>query len=392
MPPERILIVTDEMEVGGSQRQIVHLLAGLDRQRWQPELLFFRSPSRLVDEVRRQGIEVHQLRKRGRVDPLFLLAYAALLRRRRFALVHAFSLTAELWSTIAATIAMSPRRRPALVASVRGLYLDASHTFWRIKRFIALRSCAVVANAQACADAAAAGTGVERRRFEVVPNGILVAPPLDDSARERTERGIGRPPGRPFALFVGRLVEVKNLPCLIRALARLPREQRPWLALAGDGPMRPRLAQQVAAAGLKADVRFLGERDDAVALMQIADMLVLPSWQEGMSNAVMEAMAAGCPVVASAVGGNVELIDPERTGLLFASDDDAELALCLQRLGGHPSLRQRLAGAARERMLATHSIARMIAGTGRIYERCIRQVRPAPAGEGAARAAAKGDA
>ncbi|AWV07716.1 glycosyltransferase [Marilutibacter maris] len=390
MPPERILIVIDEMEVGGSQRQITHLLGGLDRARWQPELLYFRNPSHLVDTIRAHGVAVHHLPKRGRVDIRFLCAYVAFLRRRRFALVHAFSLTAELWTLIATTLAFPFARRPALVASVRGLYLDASRTFWRIKRLIVRHSNAIIANAHACADAAASGTGLGRERFDVVPNAIAAEPAITEAQRERLAAAIGHPPGRPLALFVGRLVAVKNLPCLIRALARLPHQRRPWLALAGDGPLAPSLQRQILDAGLGDDVRLLGERDDTAALMQAADLLVLPSRQEGMSNALMEAMAAGCPVVASAVGGNLELIDPERTGLLFASDDDEELAVCMQRLADDPGLRRRLAEAARERMRDGHSLARMVAATAQIYERGIR-LAPASAGN-ASGSTVEGDA
>ncbi|HEY4555929.1 MAG TPA: glycosyltransferase, partial [Lysobacter sp.] len=115
MSPRRVLVVTDEMEVGGSQRQIVNLLAGLDRARWQPELLYFRNRSFLVDEVERLGIPVHHLPKHGRIDPRFVARYAALLRRGDYDVVHAFSLTAELWTVLARTLSGAA---PRVVSSV----------------------------------------------------------------------------------------------------------------------------------------------------------------------------------------------------------------------------------------------------------------------------------
>lgn len=368
MAPRRLLLVTDEMEVGGSQRQIGNLLGGLDRSRWQPELLFFRNPSFLVGEIQRTGVTVHHLPKRGRIDLPFLLRYATWLRRGKFDVVHAFSLTAELWTALACLLMHQP---PRLVSSVRGLFLTESPWFWRLKRFVAARSAAVIANADACADAAARHAGVARERLDVVANGVTLPPRLPAPLRALLREGIACPPGRSLGFFVGRLVPVKNLACLIRAMSRLPRDQRPWLAFAGDGPLRGELEAMVIAASLDADVRFLGERADATVLMQAADFLVLPSLQEGMSNALLEAMAAGCPVIASAVGGNVELVNHGINGLLFPNDDDLTLSEHLRRLGSDAPLRKRLGEQALHQVRSDHSIDRMVAATAAVYERCL---------------------
>jgi glycosyltransferase involved in cell wall biosynthesis len=368
MRPRKLLVVSDEMEVGGSQRQITYLLGGLDRRQWQAELVFFRKESFLVRDLRAQGIVVHHVPKRGRLDLRFVLAYAALLRRERYDLVHAFSLTAELWTLVAGWLA---RHRPPLVASIRGLYLDESERFWRIKRFILSRSAAVIANARAGAVAAAKRAGVPVASIDVVPNGMVPPEPLPPGQRDILRQAIGAPPQRPFALFVGRLVKEKNLACLMRALARIPADQRPWVALAGNGPLRGDIDAMREAAGLDADVRFLGERKDTAALMQSADFLVLPSSYEGMSNVLMEAMAAGCPVIASEVGGNPELVEDGVTGLLFPSDDADALAQCLQTMGSDHALRQRLSQQAAQVARQRYSVEQLVRSTTRVYERCL---------------------
>lgn len=368
MSPRRLLVVTDEMEVGGSQRQICYLLNGLDRSLWQPELLFFRNESYLVNELRSQGIVVHHLPKRGRVDVGFVLRYMAFLRRGRYDLVHAFSLTAELWTAIANLVARRPAR---LVSSVRGLYLAKSGMFTHMKRFIVHRSAAVIANSRAGAAAAARRTGTPLDKFDVVPNGILPSEPLRPGQREALRHAAGAPAGRAFGLFVGRLVMEKNLACLLRALALLPASERPWIALAGNGPLREEIDTLRETLGLVDDVRFLGERSDACELMKAADFLVLPSAFEGMSNVLMEAMSAGCPVIASDVGGNSELVEDGTNGLLFPNDDDAALATLLQRMSAEPVLRARLAALAGTRIHNRYSISNLAAATMAVYDRCL---------------------
>jgi glycosyltransferase involved in cell wall biosynthesis len=375
--PRRLLVVTDEMEVGGSQRQITRLLSGLDRSRWQPELLYFRQRSFLVDQLEAQGIPVHHLPKRGRIDPGFVLRYAALLRSGRYDLVHAFSLTAELWTLIASLLGVSRARR---VASVRGLYLDMPAWFWRIKRVLLRSSAAVISNSKAGAEAASARSGVPLAKIDVVPNGIVIPDEADAEAKQRTRQALAVAQERVLALYVGRLVEAKNIPCLLRAMSRLPLAQRPLLLLAGDGPLRAALLRQADALALGADVRFLGERDDTLVLMQAADFTVLPSRYEGMSNVVMEAMASGCPVIASNVGGNPELIENGQDGALFDTDDDAMLAELIQRFTTNASLRQRLGRQARATMQARYSIPALVAATTAIYERCLRRQSPLKTG------------
>ncbi len=369
MTARRVLVVSDEMEVGGSQRQISHLLSGLDHSEWQSELVYFREHSFLAEGLISHRIPVHYLPKHGRVDPRFVFRLAGLLRRGRYDIVHAFSLTAELWSLVARQMSgCSPR----LVASVRGLYQDQGARFWRLKGWALTHSDAVIANAQACADTAALRAGVSGSRFDVVANAVAFPPALAEDQRASMRADIGIPDGRKLAMFVGRLVTEKNVTCLLRALALLPRAERPWLAIVGDGPLRATLVEQVAASGLGDDVRFIGARSDATEIVRCADFLILPSTQEGMSNVLLEAMAANVAVIASAVGGNRELVEDGRTGLLFASDDASALAVCIRRMSHDAVLRTSMATDAYARARQEYSMERMIAATAAVYDRCLR--------------------
>ena len=375
MRPERLLLVIDGMEVGGSQRQVQHLLNGLDRTRWAPELAFFRNDSFLADAIRQSGIPVHHVPKRRRFDLRFLRDFARLLRGGDYALVHAYSLTAEWWSVVARALS---GRRPLLVASERSFALDRPAWFWWLKRIVLGRSAAVIANSRAGARATARRTGMPEALFATVANGVDLPPPIGDDERMAIRRSLGVPDGRLLGLFVGRLVPVKNLPCLVDALATLEAGQRPWIALVGDGPQRAAIARLAAELGVAADLAFPGERADAARLMQAADFLVLPSHYEGLSNALLEAMAAGCPVIASAVGGSPELVEDGSTGLLFPVNDAGALATAMARIAD-PVLRARLAQAARLHVERNHSQAALGAATSAVYERCLRNASPVDA-------------
>ena len=365
---KRVLVVIDSMEIGGSQRQVQHLLTGLDRQRWEPELAYFRCNSFLVDAVRQSGIPVHFLPKRKRVDLRFLFDYARLLRTRNYALVHAYSLTAELWTLPASLLA---GRRPMLVASERSSQRrDRPRWYWWLKRLVLGRCAAVIANSSAGAQSTARRTGMPDALFTTIANDVDLPAPMDTEQRASIRAAIGAPEERLLGLFVGRLVPVKNLACLIRALALLEPARRPWVALVGDGPLRETLHQLALECDVASDVHFLGERPDATQLMQAADFLVLPSHFEGLSNALLEAMAAYCAVIASAVGGSAELIEDGRTGLLFPSGDSRALAAAIARISD-PALRAALAREARQHVEKNHSQAALVSATSLVYERCI---------------------
>lgn len=375
MRRERILVAIDGMEVGGSQRQVEQLLKGLDKQRWEPELVYFRCPSFLVEEIARVGIVVHHLPKRHRVDIPFLFALARLIRRRDYALIHAFSLTAELACTLARPIS---GRWPALVASERSFALDRPAWFWRLKRFVLGQSAAVIANSRAGARATARRTRMPDSLFYTVSNGVSVPDALETNERASIRQDIGVPGGRMLALFVGRLVPVKNLPSLVRALSLMDPQQRPWVALVGDGPERQEIQALAEAAGIADDLCFLGERRDVDRLLRAADYLVLPSHFEGLSNALLEAMAAGCPVIASAVGGNPELVENGHSGLLYPPDDAAALAEAMARMAD-AGLRQCLRQGASRHVAHHHSQAALGIATASVYERCLRPGEPVDA-------------
>lgn len=365
--PLRLLVVSDEMEVGGSQRQIASLLGALPPELCRAQLAYFRNPSFLVGQIEGAGIAVHRIDKRGRIDPGFVLRLVRFLRHGRFDVVHCFSFTAELWTRLALLLAPGA----ALVASMRDMGHGLSPLQWRIKRLVCRGACVVISNSLGAAERLRAELGA-RPPVHVVVNGMELPPMIDANRLDtlRIEMG-ARDDARPLALFVGRLTHQKNVDLLLRAVAALEPGLRPRVALAGDGPLHDELQSTVRRLQLDDDIRFLGERSDARELMQAADFVVLPSRDEGLSNVVLEAMAAGRPVMATRVGGNPELVKDGVTGLLFDSGDVDALAQALRRLAADPGLRARMGEAARARIADRYSPAVLARDTLAVYRACL---------------------
>jgi glycosyltransferase involved in cell wall biosynthesis len=363
----RVLLLTDEMEVGGTQRQIVHIARHLDRERFEPSVLFFRNPSFFVGELERAGVRVIQVEKHGRLDLGFVWRLVQTLRRERYDVMQCFAFSGELWGAVARRL-LPRARRPALISSVRGVYEWYSGVHWRIKRWVSGQSERVIANSRMGAEYACERMGLPAGAIRVSYNGVQS---VQGTPGLRTELEV--PADGLLVLFVGRLVVHKDVPTLLKAAAAL-HARLPGLrvALAGDGPLRDSLARDVEALGLQGVVHLLGQRDDVPDLIESADAIVLPSLREGLSNVILEGMMGGKPVVASRAGGNVELIEHDRSGLLFDVGDVQALAAALERLARDTALRARLGEGARQRALTEFSIPSMVQAYEKHYGEAAR--------------------
>jgi glycosyltransferase involved in cell wall biosynthesis len=156
----------------------------------------------------------------------------------------------------------------------------------------------------------------------------------------------------PVVLFVGRLVKEKGVDRLLRVWASLPGHERILLLIVGDGPLREDLESQTRNLRLLPSVRFLGHQVEVSRFYSIADLFVLPSKTEGMSNSLLEAMAAGLPVVASNIGGNKDVIKHQQSGFLVDWEETRLCARMLMTLLSDTELRQRIGNAARRQISA----------------------------------------
>lgn len=222
--------------------------------------------------------------------------------------------------------------------------------------------------------------GIPAQRVERICNGV-------DTERFQSGAAAGRAPlaGSPFndtdvivVGSVGRLQAVKDQLNLVRALA-VARERggatgaKLRLAIAGDGPLRPAVEEEIRRHRLSDAVWLAGERRDVPDVMRGFDVFALPSKAEGISNTILEAMSSGLPVVATAVGGNAELVSESKTGALVPAEDPAAMADALLCYASDAALRHRHGQAGRLKVEQSFSLAGMVARYTDLYERLLRQ-------------------
>jgi len=164
-------------------------------------------------------------------------------------------------------------------------------------------------------------------------------------------------------------VPIKDHATLFRAAERLAAHKIDVrVVVAGTGPERERLDAVVnASAALAGRVSFVGASENVPEILNALDIFVLPSLMEGMSNTILEAMSCGLPVAATRVGGNLELVQEGRTGVLFAPGDDGQLAAELELLAANEELRRNYGAAGRRRVLEDFSLDKMLAGYRKLY-------------------------
>lgn len=343
-----IFFYTDSRVLGGAENAMFMLLGSLDRGEWEPTLLLEDAPEvePLAARAAALGVPVRRIQPLplGLVGARRVPGLVRLLRRERPAVFHAHmsSPVACKWGLAAAVLA----RVPAVMGTVQvGAYEPDRSSYWQL-RVLARRVDRYLAVSREIADELVERLGWPAEKVEVVYNAVdadRAAVPAPPGLREQ----LGGSEARPLVLTPARLNAQKGHDTLLEAIAEVPEA---LFLLAGDGPERERLEARAAELGLGERVRFLGRREDVPQLLAACDVFALPSLYEGSSLAVLEAMAAGIPVVSSAIGGTEELIDDGRSGLLVPPGDAAALTAALRRVLGDRQLREELAAAARERV------------------------------------------
>jgi glycosyltransferase involved in cell wall biosynthesis len=363
--PPLICHLMHGLRVGGAEVLVARLARRL-RDRYRFCFACLDELGALGEELRNDGFPVDVVQRRPGVDWRLPLRLARHFARQRVALIHAHQYTPFFYALASRLL----YQRPPILFTEHGRWVPDYPRRKRIiaNRLLLQRRDRVVGVGEAVRQALIVNEGIPSRRIGVVSNGVDLTPyrQLVDRAEVRRELQVT---DEDFVLIqVARLVPIKDHLTALRTLQKTVAQlQRTCLVLVGEGPEENAIREFISQNKLEDRVRLLGLRSDVARLLPAGDVFLLTSINEGIPLTVIEAMAAGLPVVSTNVGGVAEVVRDGETGLLAPAGDAEGLARNVLRLGASPEERTRMGRAGRERAFALFSEDEMVAAYDRLY-------------------------
>ncbi|HZX93620.1 MAG TPA: glycosyltransferase [Myxococcales bacterium] len=367
-----VLHLVNRFWIGGAERQFVERLRRHPKG-FRAVVGCLEASGPLLEQVRGLGHEPEVFPLNGSMmkpnTALQIARMAALIRAEGVKVVHATDFNTNLMALGAARLTGAK----AIVSRVDLGHLRAGFGRWHreLEKLNARAADLVVANADAVREVCIAEEGVKPENCVVVRNGLDLEH-FDRMAAAGLQAPLPVPDGAPFVAVIGNLWPVKGHRTLVEAVARLPEAfHGVHFLCAGEGPEREYLTGRIAQLGLGGRIHLLGHRLDVPAILSRARAGCLCSSAEGLSNALMEAMAARLPIVATRVGGNPELIHDGENGYLVPYGDPAALAEKLAHLLGAVGPAREMGLHGRRRVEAELTMERMADGHGALYRRAL---------------------
>ena len=363
----RVLHITPSLVPYGAERLAANVACGLDPQRFQVGMvsLFADPHSGLAPELRDYGVQIFQLDKRGGFDPRMYGRVTEVLRQVKPHIVHTHNYVMRY--------TLFPCLREKTPVQVHTLHNLAEHEVDRVGRWLHAWAFRQKVHPVSIAEKVSDSYEVQYHlpRPVMIPNGIAVerfvrAGSIEGRSEWRRKAGISD--DRILFLCAARFFEQKNHRMLLNAFAAVARQiPTALLLLAGDGGLQPELEQLTGQLNISDQVRFLGRREDMPEVLAAADVFTLASHWEGNPLSVMEAMAAGLPVVATSVGGVPELVEHGRSGFLAASGDTAGFSQALLEVARDSATLRRMGEAAAQRAREKFDQRDMVRAYDRLY-------------------------
>jgi glycosyltransferase involved in cell wall biosynthesis len=372
--PVRVMIVVGTLEVGGAQKHIFDLVRQFDRTRFEISIVISQAGGYFYDRLRELGIPLHDLEIRSPRDLVLRLPrFFRIVRAVDPDVLHAFLYYPSVFGCLARLL---PRRRaPRLILSKRSLNLALRPDRLAIHRYFLMRVPDVFTAVSEPVRDRCIELGAAPERVRVIENGIewVESPP-----RGRLRGRLGLPDSVPLVGAVGSLTVRKRHRQLLQAMARLL-EDRPdvHLAILGEGNLRGELEAEVARLGIAHRVHLPGMLVPALSYIADLSAFVLPSSEEGMSNALLEAMMAGVACVASDIPSNRQVITPGTDGVLVDVDRADQFAAAMKAVLDDPQRRATLGREARATIRRRFDARAMVEANQDLYAALARQRRSA---------------
>jgi len=367
MKPTTILHLIETWDPGGAEKMLISLVTSLDTTHYRSVICLLKD-GWLNRQLRHRGFDTVILPQRKGLDPGWIYQCMRLIRQKKVDLLHAHEFAMNFYGCIAARIMGIP-----IITTVhgKGYYADK----WRRRfayRFVSRNSLRMVAVSEDVRHFLITEVGASPDHLATIYNGIDPKPftPSEEVAGIRKELGIE---GTALVIgTIGSLYPVKGHGYLLNAAARVASVLPGAIFLiAGRGELLNPLQEEAGKLGIIKNVRFLGFREDIQAILQAMDLFVLPSLSEGLSLSLLEAMAAGKPVVATNVGGNPEVVLHGITGYLVPPKDPESLALRVVELLKDRSLAQQFGANGQRRVYERFRIEQMVKSYQELYKEAL---------------------
>lgn len=370
--PPRLTYVVPSMQVGGTEVQVLHLLRAFTNE-FEVTLICTNTEGALIGDARRSGAYVRVLKLHGGWDPRQQLRMAHALRVHTPHILHTFLSGFDLWANRAARKVGVP----VIISSRRELAHWQKKRHRLVQRLANRHADLIVANSEAVADYAAQRENTPRARYRVIYNGIDAEGMSTSVSREQTMRRFRIPQDSCVVGMVANFSPVKDHRLFMdMADLLLKRRSDVHFLLVGGGPLLDQIARLANRRGQAERFNRTSALGEMPELYGVMDVAVLTSKVEGFPNALAEAMAAGKPVVAPAVGGIPELVEHERTGILLAERTPQAFADAVERLLDAPGERARLGSAGARWVRETLPLRRMIDEHRALYHELLQRKCP----------------
>ena len=368
LTPPRLLFVVSSLAVGGTEKHLASISAALKARGWDVALYSTGGDGALTPVLLSRGVRVispprfarrllgFPLGTRFLRLPVTALHLLVVLLRQRFSIIHFFLPEAYVVGAplaLLAGIRLRVMSRRSLNTYQGGHALSAL-----VERCLHVLVAAALANSRSVARQLEA-EGISAQRIGLIYNGVASEVPAVTNARHGIRQGLGLGDATLVLVIVANLIPYKGhldlVDALARAAANIPADWRLLIVGRDDGAGAD-VRARARSAGIADKIRFLGERNDVADLLSASDIGLLTSHQEGFSNAIIEGMYAGLPMIVTDVGGNAEAVVDGQTGLVVPARDPIALAAAIERLAGDPQLRVRYGGEGHRRATTYFSL------------------------------------
>ena len=358
------------MPVGGAENLLLSILRKLDAEAFSSVVCCIGERGALGEQIMAMGFpltELHLLNKGG-ADGRIVTALVDLIQRERIDLVHSHLYHANFYGRLAARKAGVPA-----VASIHNTYTKHKWHRQLANWYLARHTTAIIAGSEEIKQDVVRYDHVPEALVEVIPNSVDLTRSHSSLSREQARERLGVPEGAIVLGTVGRLEEQKGHRYLIEAFSLLRQSgMDAYLLLVGDGREAQALKGLSASLGLEQRVKFLGTRSDLGDLFRAMNLFVMPSLWEGLSLAMLSAMAAGIPVVATSVGGVRQVLGDDEYGFTVPSGDATALASRIQACLGTPDEMARMGEKGRRQIYENYSDEAMVRRLEAVYERVLK--------------------